>query len=91
MDASKIRGVTFFVNYVLDAGGPSHTISTRLNSDFGGVLTLFNTNPGSASFNNSIQSIRSRSFEFMNPIMPKSVALKELGLVGKPLFNSATG
>lgn len=74
---SKTRWVT--TTHILDAGGPSHMTVTMANSDLGGVLTLFNTNPGSASFSNSIQSFQSRSFEFASPIMPKSVALKELG------------
>lgn len=77
-------------NQILDAGGPSHKIATVDNSDSGGVLTLLTLNPGSASFNSSIQSFQSRSFEFANPIMPRSVALKELELAEIPLFKSTT-
>lgn len=85
----KIKDKMSF-NQILDAGRPSHTIATVDNSDSGGVLTLFNTNPGSASFNSSIQSFQSRSFEFAIPIMPRSVALNELELAEIPLFKSTT-
>lgn len=73
-------------NQILDAG-PSHTTAIVVNSDLGGVLTLFNTNLESASFNSSIQSFKSRSFEFAIPIMPRSVALKELVSAENPLSN----